>query len=86
MRAFVFTQVPDTDGSSSIAGYQFALVWMNDNIVNWATMIMIALNRSRPHIPYLDSSVLGGSDYPFTFALESYSRDIPRVTFECQDW
>lgn len=56
MAAFVLSEVPNADISTTIAGDQFSLVGVDDNIINWNSVRVVALNMSTSCIPDLDCS------------------------------
>lgn len=85
MGAFVLTKVPDPYVSSSVAADEFALVGVNDDVVDRHAMSIVPLNRSRPCIPDLDRPILGACYHPFSLAVESHSGDIVRVAVKCED-
>lgn len=85
MGAFVLTQVPNSNISTSVAANELSLVGMDHNIIDRNAVSIIALHVSAPCVPNLDCTILGGRDEPLRFAMESYTGDIARVTVEGQD-
>jgi len=80
--ALVFAQVPDPDISSTVTANEFALIRMNDNIVDRNSMAVVTLISASAGIPDLDIAIFGASDHPFSLTVESYSSDVAGVTFE----
>jgi hypothetical protein len=54
--ALVLCEVPDADISTSVAGDQFALVWMDHHVVHRDAMGVISLNVAATGIPDFHSS------------------------------
>lgn len=48
MRADVLAEIPNLDTTRLITGYQLALVWVNDSVVDWSVMVILSLNLRRP--------------------------------------
>jgi len=57
MRANVFGQIPLLDSACLIARYQFPLVGVNTNIIDWRLVVIIAMKVRIPEVPYLYSPV-----------------------------
>lgn len=95
MGALVFTQIPDTDVSTAVTRDQLPLIWMDNNIIHrrhmredvlgGSSMSVIPLNAPSPCIPYLNRSVLGAGDHPFTLAMEGNTGDVPSMAIKTDD-
>lgn len=95
MGALILTQIPDAYISTTITRNQLALIGMNDDIINGSdmgnhipnrsAMGVVTLNTSSPSVPDLDSAILGAGDHPFALAMESYARDVSRMTIKRED-
>lgn len=61
---------------------------MDDDVVDWRTMVIASLDRTTASLPDLDCSILRTCDHPFTLAVESDTRYIACVSLECEngDW
>jgi hypothetical protein len=68
--ALVFAQVPDPDISSTVTANEFALIRMNDNIVDRNSMAVVTLISASAGIPDLDIAIFGASDHPFSLTVK----------------
>jgi hypothetical protein len=82
MSTNALAQVPDTDHAGVITTDEFALVGMNDHIIDRSPVDVIALQATSASVPDFHSSILGASDHPLSFAMECNTSDVVRVTFE----
>lgn len=57
MTALVLAQIPHPHSASPITADQFALVGMNNHIINRAAMIVIPLHTSTSGVPNLDRAI-----------------------------
>lgn len=85
MTALVFTQIPDTDVSAAVAADKFALVRMNNHIVDRITMVVVSLHGSGLGIPDLDCPVLRACNHPFRVAVKPDAGDVACVAFKNQN-
>jgi hypothetical protein len=83
--ALVLSEVPDAHVSSAVAANKLALVGVNDHIVDWHTVGVVALYVTAPRVPDLDSAVFGRGDKPFGLAMEGHARDVRRVAVKGED-
>jgi hypothetical protein len=81
----VLAEIPDTHVAAPVAGDQFALVWMNDNVVDRHTVHVVPLHVSGARIPNLDGPVLRGSHQPLALAVKGDAGDVARVPVEGED-
>lgn len=86
MGAFRFAEVPHTDVTAAVGGDEFALVGVDDDVVDGVGVRVVALNAARARVPDFDGHVLGGSDHPFAFAVEGDAGDVVGVAFEGDNW
>lgn len=56
MAALIFAKIPDADVSTTIAGDEFALIGMNDHVVDLDAMGVISLNVAASGVPDLHGS------------------------------
>lgn len=82
MRAIVLCQIPDPNTSSTVTADDLALVWVDNHIVDGASMRVAALNSTASRLPNLDSAILRACDHPFSLAMECDTSDVSRVTFK----
>jgi hypothetical protein len=83
--ALVLSEVPDAHVSSAVAANELALVGVDDHIVDWHTVGIVALHVAAPRIPDLDSAVFGRGDKPLRLAVKGHARDVRRVAVERED-
>ena len=86
MRALILAQIPDPDIPSPIAGYQLALIGMDNHIVHRASVWVVPLYTPRPRIPDLDRPVFRARHHPFPLAVERHAGDVAGVSVECEYW
>lgn len=84
MCASIFSQIPYPHATRPIAAYDFALIWVNDDVVGRGTVVVAPLYCARPGFPNLDVAILGARYHPFTFAVKGYSSDIARMSLKCK--
>lgn len=82
MGALALAQVPDANISSSVTAHQFALVGVDDHIVDWVCVLIVALDLARPGVPDSDSRVFGARHHPFSLAMKCDSGYIVRVSLK----
>lgn len=82
MGADAFTQIPDANHASLISTDQLTLVWMNDYIVDWSSVNIIALKTASSCIPHLHSAILRARDHPLALTVECDTSDVVGVTLE----
>ena len=85
MCALVVAEIPDHKYASAIGTDKLALVGVDHHIVDGMVMGVVSLHKSRSCIPDSYSAVFGACDHPFAFAVECYSCDIVRMSFETHD-
>lgn len=78
----VLSQVPNPNTSTSVATNDLSLIWMDHNIIDSTSVIVAALDRATSSFPDLNGTVFGACSHPFSFAVECYTRDVPRVAFK----
>lgn len=76
MSASIFRQVPLFDPTSLVAGDQFTLVRVYNDIVDWSFVVVVSLNMGRSWIPDLDGPIFAASNEPFTFVVERDGGDV----------
>ena len=86
MRTFILAQIPDSDIAPTVAGYQLALIGMDNHIVHRTPVWVVSLYAPRPRIPDLDRAVFRARHHPFPFAMERYPCDVAGVPVECEYW
>lgn len=82
MRAIILCQIPDPNASSAITADDLALVWMDNNIVDSASMRVTALDSTTSCLPDLDCAILRACDHPFSLAMECDTSDVSRVALK----
>lgn len=85
MRAFVLAQIPYSHLSTAITCYQFALVRVDDDVINGVVVVVVALDACGSRVPDLDRAVFGACDHPFALTVKSQAGDVSGVAVECQD-
>lgn len=68
-----------------IAADDLALVWVNNNIVDWRVVVVAALNSASASLPDFHGSIFGASNHPLSLAVECNASDVVGMTFKCQD-
>lgn len=82
MSTLVLAEIPDPDISTTVTGDEFALVGMDNHIIDRLAMRVVSLDASGASVPDLDSAIFRACDHPFPFAMESYPRNVAGVTVE----
>jgi hypothetical protein len=85
VRAIVLSQIPYPDTASAITAYDLALIGMDDYIVHRTAVGITSLDRTTPSFPDLHCAILRACDHPFALAMKCDSRNVPSVTFECEE-
>jgi hypothetical protein len=85
VRAFILPEIPDPDVAAPVTADQFALVWMDDHIVHWYAVRVVALNVPRSGIPDLDCAVFRGGNKPLALAVECDAGNVTSVTVKGED-
>ena len=75
-------EVPNTNHAGVVSTDQLTLVWMNDNIIDWCLMDIVALQATGPSIPDLHSSIFGAGDHPLALAVECDTCNVVRVALK----
>lgn len=70
MRVSILAQIPDLDTASLITTNDFALIRMDDDVVDGTAVTVVSLNVGGSEVPDLDGAVLGGCGHPFCFDVE----------------
>lgn len=86
MRAVILGQIPDSDTSTTVAADDFTLVWVDDNVIDWAAVAVAALDGAAAGFPNLDSSILRAGNHPFALTVERNPSDVVGMTLEGQNW
>jgi hypothetical protein len=58
VRAFVLSKIPDSHVPAAIAADQLALIGVDNHIIDWSAMGVVALHTASPCVPDLDRAVL----------------------------
>ena len=82
VRALVLAEVPHAHVPRAITAHQFALVRVNDHIVDGAAMHVVALHGAGLAVPDLDRAVLGSGGDPLALDLEGHARHVGGVALE----
>lgn len=85
MGALVFAQVPYADVAAAVAGNEFPLVRVDDDVVDGEAVVVVALHARAPGVPDLDSAVLGAGDHPLALAVERDAGHVARVPVKGQN-
>lgn len=80
--ACILAEIPHPQISSMVARNDFTLVRMDDNIVNWGSMMIITLDRGHAHVPNFDGSVLTASRHPSPICLYRKGSDVSFVALK----
>lgn len=86
MGALVLAEVPNSDVAGAIATDQFALVRMNDDVVDGAPVAVVALDGALVRVPDFHRAVFAASHHPLAFDVEGDAGNVAAVAFEGQDW
>lgn len=86
MRAVILCQIPYSDASSSITTNNLSLVWMDDHIVDRATMVVTSLNMTTSSLPDFHCSIFRAGHHPLPFAVECNTGDVASMSFKSQKW
>lgn len=82
MSAATFGKIPDADCSVGIAADEFALVRMDDDIIDSSFVHVIALLAACARVPDFHSPILRAGDHPLSFAMESNTGDISAMALK----
>jgi hypothetical protein len=82
VRAFVLSQVPNANISSTVTANKLALIWVDDHIVDRYTMGVAPLHISTPRVPNLHRPIFRRCHHPFSLAMEGDARDIASMAIE----
>lgn len=85
MSAFALAEVPDTDIATTITTDEFTLVWMNDDVVDRISVLVVALNLARSSVPNAHGGVFRAGDHPLALAVESNAGDVVGVSLKFHD-
>lgn len=85
MGALVFAQVPYADVAAAVAGDEFPLVRVDDDVVDGEAVVVVALHARAAGVPDLDRAVLGAGDHPLALAVERDAGHVARVPVKGQD-
>lgn len=85
MGATRLSEIPDSDGSSTIAADELSLVRMDNDIIHRSRVKVVALLAAGASIPHLDRPVLRASDHPLALAMKSNTSDVVGVAIEGHD-
>ena len=85
MGALVFAEIPDAHARAAIAGDELALVGVDDDVVDRAAMVVVALDGAEARVPNFDGAILGAGHHPFALAVECNSSDVSGVPFKGKD-
>jgi hypothetical protein len=83
--ALVLSKVPDAHVASAITADELSLVGVNDNIIDWHPVRVVALYIAASRIPDLDGAIFGRSDKPLGLAMEGDAGDVGRVAVKGED-
>lgn len=85
MRTAVLGQVPDSDTPTMITADDLALVWVDDNVVDWRVVVVAALNGAGASFPDFHGSVLRASNHPFSLAVECNAGNVVGMALKGQN-
>lgn len=83
--ADTLSQIPDTNDTGAISTDEFALVGMDDHVVHWGFVGVVALQTAGARVPHFDCAILGTGDHPLSLAMKRDTRDVIRVAIEGHD-
>jgi hypothetical protein len=81
----VFAEVPYPNITRLVAGNEFALVRVDNDVVDGRAVGVVALDHARSRVPDLDRSVLRGCHHPLSLTMKSHSSDVIGVALELED-
>lgn len=82
MSTLVLAEIPDPDISTTVTGDEFALVGVDNHIIDRGAMRVVSLNAAGTSIPDLDSAIFRACDHPFPFAMKGYPSNVASMTLE----
>lgn len=82
VRAIILCQVPNSNTPTLVAANDFALVWVNDYIIDRCSMGITALHSATPSLPDFDCAILRACTHPLSLAVKLNACDIACMTFE----
>jgi hypothetical protein len=85
VRAVVLGEVPNTNTARFVTRNNFALVGVDNNIIDWVSVAVGTLNSATAGFPDLHTAILRACDHPLSLAVECNARDIVRVTFKGEE-
>lgn len=80
----VLGEIPNADATTPVTTDDFALVGVDDDVVDGAAVVVAALDGAAARLPDLDGAVLGACDHPLALAVEGDARDVARVALKGQ--
>jgi len=83
--AVVLCKIPNTNTTTTITADNLALIRVDDNVVDCATVGIATLNRAATGLPDLNSTILGTSNHPFSLAVECYTRNVTSMALEGEE-
>jgi hypothetical protein len=66
----ILAQIPDFNTPSLITTDDFALIGMDDDVVDGTAVTVISLHVWGTEVPDFDGAVFGGGGHPFCFNVE----------------
>jgi hypothetical protein len=85
VRAVVLSKIPNANTAATVTADNFALIWVDHHIIDWASMRIAALYRTTPRLPDLDRAILRACNHPFPLAMERNSSYVSSVAFETKE-
>lgn len=85
MCAFILSQIPYAKIPSTITTDEFALIGMDDDVIDGESMIVIPLHASRSSIPDLHRSILRARHHPFPLAMKPHPGHVRTMPLEGED-
>lgn len=83
--AFVRAQVEDSNIAASVCADYFALIWVDNHIVDGVAVRVVALNRACTCVPDFHGRVFRAGDHPFCLAMECDGCNVVAVTLKDHD-
>lgn len=80
--ALILSQIPDTHITSAVAADEFALVWVDDDVIYRYAMAVISLDASGAGVPNFDGAILRARDHPFALTVKCHAGDITGMSIE----
>lgn len=84
MATVISREIPHAHAARAIAANNLALVRVDDDVVDGATVVVAALDGAAARLPNLDGAVLGARHHPLALAVERDARDVARVALKRQ--